>query len=249
MSPSARVETLFCKPAHGQPLLPASGLFVERGWGLRGDVNADPWSPRQLLITRLEDLRSFGLFPGELRENIVISGLPESLFASGTRLKIGSDASLRLTFHCEPCAQIAERVSLKAIVKRRGMLAVVVNSGPLRVGDAVVAEPEVYAPVSDLPLGRFAQALMQVPAGRVATSVQILRVMGVQTSYARALPGYLRKAPPDTPLHRLLDVRGCLLTAHLPDQARQLAAEGVQVSQGQVSLARFGWRPSALYLS
>ncbi|MGV3526434.1 MAG: MOSC domain-containing protein [Candidatus Sericytochromatia bacterium] len=212
-------------------------------------MHADPWSPRQVLVTRFEDLQTFGLAPGELRENLVLGGLSEALFASGNCLQIGPEAALRLTFHCEPCAQIADRVSLKAIVKRRGMLAVVVHSGLVQVGDPVVVTPRAYAPVSDLPVQRCVQALRQVPAGRVATSVQILRVMGVQTSYARALPGYLRQAPPGTPLHRLVDVRGRLLEAHLPEQARLLAAEGVALTQGQVSLAHYGWQPSALYLS
>lgn len=250
MTTAPLIQRLFCKPAHGQPLLDASaGLCFERGHGIQGDVNADALSPRQVLVTRREDLDAFGLAPGELRENVVVSGLSDRLFVPGSCLRLGPEAAVRLTFHCEPCAQIAGRVALKAIVGRRGLLGVVVGSGWVQPGATLQGVPQAYAPVSDIPLQRFVAVLAQVPPGRVTTSLQILRAMGVQTSYARALPGYLRRVPADTPRHRLLDAQGRLFQAHVPKQAQLLAAEGVEVVAGAVSLAQFGWRPGPLYLT
>src|SRR6266436_6594200 len=123
-SSMASIVGLFFKPGSAAPMEePTDGrLHLEAGRGIVGDANANSLSPRQVLVTRYEDLRRFGISPGALRENIVVAGLDETLFAPGARLDIGQ-VSVRLTFHCEPCKRISHLVgSLKEILYRRGIL-------------------------------------------------------------------------------------------------------------------------------
>jgi MOSC domain-containing protein YiiM len=81
----------------------------------------------------------FGVSPGEVRENIVTRGIDLQALAPGTRLAIG-DAVLEITKDCPPCAFIdTVRPGLQARMEgRRGMLARVVASGEVRIGDAVM---------------------------------------------------------------------------------------------------------------
>lgn len=77
------VTALFLKPAKQAPIVsPETGvLATASGHGIEGDCNAHPLSPRQVLITRAEDLGPFSLKSGDLRENIVIQGVvAESYF-------------------------------------------------------------------------------------------------------------------------------------------------------------------------
>lgn len=62
-------------------------------------ANANSLSPRQVLVTWLEDLQEFGIQAGSLRENIVLRGLTQDVFALALVLKVGSKVSIRLTFH------------------------------------------------------------------------------------------------------------------------------------------------------
>src|SRR4030095_7171414 len=93
---------------------------------------------RQVLWMSEENCDAFGLAPGEVRENIVTRGLDLQALPPGTRLEIGR-AALEITKDWEPCAFIDSlRPGLRAkMIRRRGMLARVVRSGEIRVGDAI----------------------------------------------------------------------------------------------------------------
>lgn len=47
------------------------------------------------------------IYPGSTGENVTISGLPWSELAAGTRLALGDDAIIELTWTSEPCKNIA----------------------------------------------------------------------------------------------------------------------------------------------
>src|SRR5258706_13685518 len=119
----ASIVGLFTKPRSSAAMVRPSDRRIElrAGYGIVGDINANCLSPRQVLVTRTEDLHHFGIEPGDLRENIVAAGIDAAGFVPGSRLDIGGVA-IRLTFHCEPCKRIAHLVpSLKDILSRRGL--------------------------------------------------------------------------------------------------------------------------------
>src|SRR5258708_8044527 len=161
----ASIAGLFLKPGSGMPMAtPSDGrMELRAGHGVVGDVNANPLSPRQLLVTRSEELMHFGIRPGDLRENIVVSGLDEEVFVPGTRLDVGA-VSIRLTFHCEPCKRISHLVrSLKDVLNRRGLLGVAPTGGIVAIGDPVRATPNAYNPMPERPYDRFRAFVAQVP--------------------------------------------------------------------------------------
>jgi MOSC domain-containing protein YiiM len=82
-------------------------ICLQKGYGIAGDINANPISPRQILVVKSEDIVDFAIPPGELRENLVIAGIKSENFLPGSLLTFDSGAAIRLTFYCEPCKRIA----------------------------------------------------------------------------------------------------------------------------------------------
>jgi len=142
-------------PKSKEPPLPSASLRLIEGLGIEGDFHARPKSSRQVLLMAEENCDAFGLAPGEVRENITTRGLDLQNLPEGTVLEIGA-AALVLTKDCEPCVFIERlRPGLRAqMERRRGMLARVVRSGEIRLGDEVrPAETilEVWGPHQDPP--------------------------------------------------------------------------------------------------
>jgi alkylated DNA nucleotide flippase Atl1 len=249
---------LFVKPGSTTPMAQPVDrrLELRAGHGIVGDANANPLSPRQVLVTRDEDLNYFSIEPGSLRENIVVAGIDTERFAPGAQLNVGT-AAIRLTFHCEPCKRIAHLVpTLKDILNRRGLLGVVVSSGVVAVGDSVLVSPNAYEPLPERPYERFRQFIAQVPVGKVVSYKQITTGMGVASSYIRAIPRYVSQSV-DATVHRIVDSDGGLIENYVPGQFTRLLAEGVEVNSEAdlfgtggrrfVDLERFGWVAS-LYM-
>lgn len=131
------VRHLFLKPAHGEPMLAVGSCQAVRGKGLAQDA-AYGRSKRQVLLIENETLQSFGIEPGEVRENVTVEGFPLSDLAPATQLLVG-DAILQVVGLCEPCARVDEvRQGLQIEMQnRRGILACVVGGGTIRVGDSI----------------------------------------------------------------------------------------------------------------
>ncbi|MGH8910248.1 MAG: MOSC domain-containing protein [Egibacteraceae bacterium] len=247
------VAALFLKPAKNCPMVDVSrvGMTLRAGQGIEGDCNAHPLSPRQALLTRREDLEDFSIGAGDLRENIVIQGLPSNRFAPGSILGIGEQAAIRLTFHCEPCKRIAHVVDVRSVVGRRGILGVVLRGGHVGMQDAVLLCPERRPPLPESPYERFLLFVSAVPEGLVVTYKQVVIGMGVAESYIRAIPRYLRRTCKDEfPIHRIVDSQGQLVSEYVPGQLNSLRAEGIDVissnalfgpSGHRVDTDRFGW--------
>ena len=267
---------LFQKIRRGHPMEAAQNEQLEFtvGSGIVGDENRHPMSPRQVLVTRLEDLKAFNIAPGQLRENLVIEGLDELSFVPGTALTFPDGTRLRLTFYCEPCKRIAHLVpTLKQIYLRRGILGVVLAGGTIRIGDEVRSEIGAFEPLSLFPYDRFISFIVKVPNGRVITYKDVIAGMGVADSYFRAIPSYLKRAEPSYPLHRIVDSEGCLVP-YVLGQRDLLAREGVCVQTntlqlftprtiklhegnsislattelGRVDLALYRWKDATVYL-
>ncbi|MCO6451433.1 MAG: hypothetical protein J5I90_11660 [Caldilineales bacterium] len=130
-----------------RPVVQARGLVEQ---GLEGDSHSlrQQGHKRQVLLLDRSTLDRFALAPGELREQITISGAPEiSVLPGGTRLRAG-DITLEAVGDCAPCLHIGELLGVEdpeafrqALEKRRGLLCRVVevaNEGAVRIGDPVV---------------------------------------------------------------------------------------------------------------
>jgi len=138
-----RITHLFLKEGHALPMRSVPAVTAVAGKGLEGDA-AYGRERRQVLLVGKSNLSEFDLQPGMLRENMTLTGMVLDDLAEGTLLEVG-EAILEITGDCEPCAQMdALRPGLREAIRgRRGKLARVARSGPIRVGDAVhTSEPQ-----------------------------------------------------------------------------------------------------------
>lgn len=175
MTPQNRIEgriaRLSVKPRipgeHGLPKHPVPTLRVSPE-GAEGDYNNYrrrklPGDRDQalLLVTQdlLETLRQDGwpVAPGDLGENLTLTGIPEKELAPGVGLRIGPVA-IEISKPCDPCTELytlpyvgdlrgAE--FLETTVGRRGWYGRVVSGGVLSVGDPVLLIPAVARFQSD----------------------------------------------------------------------------------------------------
>lgn len=141
-----------------------------QGLGVEGDahlgvtikhryrVRTDPCQPnlRQVHLIQaelLDELASsgFAVAPGDLGENVTTRGVDLLALSRGTILKLGADAVLHVTGLRNPCSQIEKfrsgllkAVLLKApsgeVVRKTGVMAVVLAGGVVVPGDPVVVE-------------------------------------------------------------------------------------------------------------
>ena len=152
---SPRVVALHLSVASRAPLLTPASVRALADQGLEGDRHARPKSRRSVLIIDRETLDALGLSPGAVREQVTTEGLALGALADGTRLRIG-DAVLELAQLCAPCSRMDEiRPGLRRDIDgRRGRFARVVTAGTLSVGDAILTEPPVRAPLVTEPPAR-----------------------------------------------------------------------------------------------
>jgi MOSC domain-containing protein YiiM len=157
-------------------------IVLVAGHGVEGDAHAgvtvkhrsrvakDPSRPnlRQVHLMHSELFAAIAesgiaVRPGEMGENITTIGLDILALPTGTRLRIGADAVVEITGLRNPCAQIeafapgllaqvVERRPDGALVRKAGVMGVVLAGGTVRSGDPISvelpAEPHVaLAPV------------------------------------------------------------------------------------------------------
>jgi MOSC domain-containing protein YiiM len=149
---------------------PSPGIRLLRGLGVAGDahmgetvkhrsrVRRDPMQPnlRQVHLIHAElfdELRAkgFAVKPGELGENITTSGVDLLALPTGTRLHLGASAVVEVTGLRNPCIQIdnfqkglmAATLDKDAdgnLVRKAGIMSIVIAEGDVRPGDAVGVE-------------------------------------------------------------------------------------------------------------
>ena len=156
-----------------------AALLIMARWGVEGDAHAgvtvkhrsrvakDPSQPnlRQVHLMHgelLEELRGrgFAVRAGQMGENITTTGLDILALSAGTVLRVGSDAVLQHTGLRNPCSQIEAfmpgllaavlgRAADGTLVRKAGVMAVVLESGPVQPGDqmAIVSAPERHVPL------------------------------------------------------------------------------------------------------
>ncbi|HWE78870.1 MAG TPA: MOSC domain-containing protein [Pseudolabrys sp.] len=133
----------------------------------RSRVRKDPTQPnlRQVHLLHEElfaELRAegFELAPGLIGENITTRGIDLLTLPQGTRLHIGADAIIGVTGLRDPCRQLNDfRSGLMAavletdeqgnVVRKAGIMGVVLAAGDVRAGDAIRVElpPEPRQPL------------------------------------------------------------------------------------------------------
>ncbi|MGN6204034.1 MOSC domain-containing protein [Humibacter sp.] len=167
---TARVVSVSRDEAHRFSKPRVEEIRLIEGWGVEGDAHAgttvqhlsrvarDPHQPnlRQVHLVHSElfdEVRRNGydVEPGQLGENITTAGLDLLALPTGTVLHIGESASIRLTGLRNPCEQInglAPRLMKEmvfrlpdgTVVRKAGVMSVVLTGGIVRPGDAVRAE-------------------------------------------------------------------------------------------------------------
>ena len=79
------------------------------------------------------------LNPGQVKENITVTGLDLSGVKAGQVLSIGDSVTMEVVGDCEACGKMdAIRMGLKdSLDGKRGTLAKVLNGGAIKIGDSV----------------------------------------------------------------------------------------------------------------
>lgn len=164
------VVAVSLRPGHHFSKTPSLGIRLLTGLGVTGDahmgatvkhrsrVRKDPTQPnlRQVHLIHAElfdELRTkgFAVKPGELGENITTSGIDLLALPASTRLHLGESAVVEITGLRNPCAQIddfqqglmaatLDRDAAGNLVRKAGIMSVVIRDGDVRPGDAIGVE-------------------------------------------------------------------------------------------------------------
>lgn len=150
-------------------------ITLVAGLGVEGDAHAgatvrhrsrlrrDPSQPNlrqvHLLHAELFDelmAKDLPVWPGDMGENITTRGIDLLALPAGTRLRIGTKAVVELTGLRNPCSQmdkfqrglmaaVLDRDAQGALVRKAGVMAIVLEGGEVRPGDAL--QPHLRAGV------------------------------------------------------------------------------------------------------
>lgn len=118
--------------------------------------NADTPNLRQLHLIHaelLDELRAggFEIAPGQMGENVTTRGIDLLGLPTGTRLRLGNNAVAEVTGLRNPCRQLEkiqpglmaatlDRDTAGNLVRKAGIMAIVIEGGPVRAGDPIRAE-------------------------------------------------------------------------------------------------------------
>lgn len=134
----------------------------------RSRVRRDPQQPnlRQVHLIHAElhqELRAsgFDVAAGQMGENITTEAVDLLGLPTGTRLRLGEAAVVEVTGLRNPCAQldgiqaglmaaVLDRDDAGRLIRKAGVMGIVLNGGLVRPGDPIVVElpPEPYRPLA-----------------------------------------------------------------------------------------------------
>ncbi|MBM4416831.1 MAG: MOSC domain-containing protein [Chloroflexi bacterium] len=175
---AAVVEAVSLSPGHTMMKPNVASITLIAGLGLEGDAHCgatvkhrsrvarDPSQPNlrqvHLIHGELHDelaLAGFAIPPGVMGENVTTRGLDLLSLPTGTRLRLGADAEIELTGLRNPCAQLdglqtglmaatLDRDAGGEIIRKAGVMAIVLRGGVVHRGDPIAVErPTVAAPL------------------------------------------------------------------------------------------------------
>lgn len=166
----AIVVAVSSSPTHSFSKLDRASIRLIDGLGVEGDahqgatvkhrsrVTRDPSQPnlRQVHLIHRELLAElcaagFPVSPGLLGENVTTEGIDLLGLPTGTRLRLGASAIIEVTGLRNPCVQLDRlQPGLMAatlgrdrdgtLVRKAGVMAIVVAGGEIRPGDSIHAE-------------------------------------------------------------------------------------------------------------
>lgn len=172
---NASVVAVHSKESAGIPKHPRESITLVAAYGVYGDWHAGPLSrhgskkgkpnKRQVHLIHaelFEELAPLGITvtPGKMGENITTRGLPILDLAPGTRLHLGAEAVIEVTGVRNPCNTldaiderllplVAQKQADGSIIRKAGVMAIVIAGGTVRAGDSI----RVEAPVAAAPAG------------------------------------------------------------------------------------------------
>lgn len=165
------VQAVSQRGGHHFSKTPRLWITLVAGLGVEGDGHAgatvrhrsrvarDPSAPnlRQVHLLAAELLtdlaaRGFAIGPGQIGENILTRGLDLLALPTDTVLQIGARAQVRVTGLRNPCVQLdrfrpglmaatLDRAADGTLIRKAGIMGVVLADGEVRPGDAVVTQP------------------------------------------------------------------------------------------------------------
>jgi MOSC domain-containing protein YiiM len=149
---------------------PADSIRLLVGLGVEGDAHSgrtvqhlsrkrwDPSKPNlrqvHLIHAELHDElaeQGFALTPGDMGENVTTRGVDLLGLPTGTTLRLGTDAVVEITGLRNPCVQldrfadglmaaVLDRAEDGSVIRKAGVMGVVLAEGEVRVGDPVTIQ-------------------------------------------------------------------------------------------------------------
>jgi MOSC domain-containing protein YiiM len=166
--------------SHSFSKSPEMSIHLLKGLGVEGDahmgetvkhrsrVRVDPTQPnlRQVHLVHVElhdELKAggFKVHPGDIGENITTSGIELLGLPTGTVLRIGKSAVIRITGLRNPCTQldgfqqgltaaVLDRDAEGRVMRKAGVMSVVLEGGEVMPGDPIAVElpPQPHLPLA-----------------------------------------------------------------------------------------------------
>ena len=158
---------------------PCEAITLRAGLGVAGDAHAgrtvqhlsrmkqDPSQAnlRQVHLIHAELFdelagQGFAIEPGQMGENVTTRGIDLLGLSAGTRLRLGAEAVIEITGLRNPCRQLnglapglmaatLDRDADGELIRKAGVMAVVITGGEIVVGEAITLEsvPLVHEPL------------------------------------------------------------------------------------------------------
>ncbi len=176
----AEVAAVHASALRGISKDPQQSIRLVKGLGVEGDVHYGPTVRHQsrmitqagqpnlrqvhlIAAEQIADLtaRGFNVTPGIMGENVTTAGLDLHGLAPGARLTLGNEAEIEVTGLRNPCKQldglipglmaaVLDRSIEGELIRRGGIMAVVLRAGPVRPGDGItISDPGRVGTVLD----------------------------------------------------------------------------------------------------
>jgi MOSC domain-containing protein YiiM len=145
MPQKGNVKWIGVRPARREPLIEKKEVEVTIEEGLVGDHYSGQSKKRQVTLIQSEHIglvsgvmEKDAIHPGELRRNIVISGINLLAF-SERQFQIG-EVILEMTGKCHPCSRMEENLGAggyNAMRGHGGITTKVIKGGKIKTGDEI----------------------------------------------------------------------------------------------------------------
>jgi MOSC domain-containing protein YiiM len=167
---SARVASVNLGPRHRFSKMPVQCISLLVGLGVAGDAHCGEyvkhrsrarWTPRAPNLRQVhlmhrelfDELKAAGyaITSGDMGENVTTEGIDLLALPTGARLHLGLSAVVEVTGLRNPCVQmdrfapglmqaVLERKADGTLIRKSGVMGIVLTGGDVRAGDAIAVE-------------------------------------------------------------------------------------------------------------